>query len=136
MVKLSCKYLIPLLAALLFWAPGIQAQTPSLNGSLSNGWTIELTSQLQPLVINRLHSWHIELRDSQGQLLGGASIEVSGGMPEHDHGLPTMPVVSPQAEAGMYLLQGVRFHMPGYWQLAVRVSKSGFNEELLLDLQL
>mgnify|MGYP003700432759 CR=1 FL=1 len=107
-----------------------------LQGTLANGWTIELRSQLQPLVINRLHSWQLILRDSDGQPVDGASIEVIGGMPDHDHGLPTAPLVSATAENGVYLLQGMRFHMPGFWRLRAVLQKDGFSDEIVFDLQL
>ena len=42
------------------------------------------------------------------------------GMPDHDHGLPTQPQVTSRLENGDYLLEGVRFHMPGKWQLCGR----------------
>ncbi|MCI5106553.1 MAG: FixH family protein [Pseudomonadales bacterium] len=124
-----------LLFLLLSSTPPAVAAEP-LQAELANGWTIELRSQLQPLVINRLHSWQLILRDSNGQPLNGASIEVTGGMPDHDHGLPTAPLVSATAEDGIYLLQGMRFHMPGYWQLRAVVEKDGFSDEVVFDLQL
>jgi len=37
-------------------------------------------------------------------------------MPMHDHGFPTAPRVTKELGNGTYLLEGVKFNMPGWWQ--------------------
>ena len=46
-------------------------------------------------------------------------------MPEHDHGLPTAPRVTRELEPGRYLLEGVRFHMGGRWELILQIETAG-----------
>ncbi len=69
------------------------------------------------VTINRMHAWTICLYDARGAPVAGASITVEGGMPEHDHGLPTAPRITDYLGAGCYRLDGVRFHMAGVWEL-------------------
>ena len=81
------------------------------------GNRLSITSTLSPLEINRMHSWRLRLTDAEYIPIANARITVAGGMPGHDHGLPTRPEVTLGSESGSYLLEGLRFHMPGRWLL-------------------
>ena len=107
-----------LLASVLAWA-GEQAEFSVVTEA---GNRLHISSDLSPLTINRIHSWQLRLTDADGAPVTGALFEVLGGMPEHDHGLPTRPEVTAEVEPGVYLLQGVRFHMPGRWLLEFGMS--------------
>ena len=48
-------------------------------------------------------------------------LAVSGGMPQHNHGLPTSPAVTAAFEDGDYKVEGMRFHMRGYWEIRVSI---------------
>jgi hypothetical protein len=98
----------------------------SLDQSLSRTtdaglYRLQITPLLSPMRINRIHGWRVDLRDASGEAVRGAVIEVSGGMPQHGHGFPTQPRVAPQAEAGRYLLEGMKFNMPGWWEIRLDV---------------
>ena len=90
-----------------------------------DGKNLAITSEVSPVQINRMHSWRLRLTDADGAPLSNASIEVRGGMPDHDHGLPTRPEVTGEVEPGVYLLQGLRFHMPGRWLLEFIIALDG-----------
>ena len=85
--------------------------------------------------LNRIHSWTIQLHDAAGAPLRDASITVSGGMPEHDHGLPTAPRVTAHLGEGRYLLEGLRFHMQGAWRLSLHVSAAGVDDMIVFDFE-
>lgn len=104
--------------------------------STPSGLQIEMQSQLQPLVINQMHGWVISLTDVQGQAVNNADITVTGGMPAHDHGLATSPRITQQLGDGQYLLQGVRFHMPGIWQLEllIQIEETTYRAQVELNL--
>ena len=72
---------------------------PDLELQSQDGYSIHIHSQLQPLAINQIHSWLMELTDANGPV-AGAEITVQGGMPEHDHGLPTQPLVTREVSPG------------------------------------
>ena len=88
------------------------------------------------LSINRMHSWRLILTDQQGNPVEGARITFSGGMPDHDHGLPTAPVAEASPETGTYLVQGIRFHMPGSWLVEFSVTAGNLEEDMQLELVL
>ena len=99
-------------------------------------YRISYASTLAPIEINRMHAWVVQVEDKEGHPVAGAAITVSGGMPEHDHGLPTAPRATAQLGDGRYLIEGMKFHMGGAWEVVLHV-KSGTGEDSLsipLDL--
>ena len=66
----------------------------------------------------------------------GANINLKGGMPEHDHGLPTQPMVTEEIRPGVYLIEGIRFHMPGAWQMLFSIEINGQTTSTTLDFRL
>lgn len=86
--------------------------------------------------INRLHSWILHVESSLGVPIENARIEVVGGMPEHDHGLPTRPRVTQELGDGDYRLDGMRFHMSGYWEITVTITTDESESVAVISLQL
>jgi len=99
--------------------------TVFLGTSQPAGLTLQMQSELDPLTLNQMHSWLLELTDATGAPVSGASITMEGGMPAHDHGLPTRPQVSETSTPGQYRVEGVRFHMGGDWRLNLQVEHEG-----------
>ncbi|NKB32222.1 MAG: auxin-binding protein [Pseudomonadales bacterium] len=126
-----------LLPAIVFFAATTSSagDNPDFELQTDSGLSLHLHSQLQPLVINQIHSWHLELNNSSG-LVEDATITVEGGMPEHDHGLPTQPQVTAEISPGVYLIEGIRFHMPGAWQMLFTIQVDGRTTEATLEFQL
>ena len=139
MIKLSPIRSTLLLACMLAAANSFTADTssqPDLEASTDSGVSIQVFSQLSPFQINQMHSWTIRLLDSDNSPLTGASIEVTGGMPDHDHGLPTQPQITDEVDEGVYLLEGVRFHMQGRWEITITVRSGGEESQALIEFQL
>lgn len=124
--------------AILLMLPLSQLWAQEANFSIqtSKGSTLDVFSQLNPVVINRIHSWELVLTGADQTPVTGAEISIVGGMPDHDHGLPTLPVVTHETSPGHYLLEGVRFHMPGRWQLTVSIRSTQGEDTGLLDFEL
>jgi len=89
-----------------------------------------------PPEINRIHSWILHLQSADGVPIENASIEVTGGMPKHDHGFPTRPRVTEELGNGVYRLDGMRFHMRGYWEITVTVVTEEGSSVVVIPLQL
>ena len=98
-------------------------------------FTVSIESDLNPIVINQIHSWTLQLQDAKGLAVTGADLSVVGGMPDHNHGLATAPVIEP-SEEGSYQLQGLRFHMMGYWELELTINHAGISDMVLITLEL
>jgi len=97
--------------------------------------------------LNTIHSWILTLATRDGEPLTGAAINLSADMPEHLHGMTTNPQVSEEVcglsissagleqitrpkvvgspSNGQYLIQGMNFHMPGWWVVTLDVSRGG-----------
>ena len=97
------------------------AENPDLKLETEDGLVVHIHSQSRPIQINQIHSWHVEIKDADSLPVTNASVSIQGGMPEHDHGLPTQPRITEEIEPGTYLLQGMRFHMPGKWRITISI---------------
>ena len=131
-ILISAALLVCLFAPVMAPAMAAEISAPSSPAGLS----VTMTSQLSPLSINQMHSWEIRLQDSDGNAVADAEIEVRGGMPAHNHGLATQPQVTRYLGDGRYLLQGVRFHMAGAWELQLLINLNGTTYRSVLNLEL
>tara|TARA_B110000240_G_scaffold20809_1_gene21138 strand:- start:182 stop:580 length:399 start_codon:yes stop_codon:yes gene_type:complete len=119
-----------------FPANAADVRLPDLSGVTDKGVKIEIYSELSPLSINTIHSWHIRVLDRDDEILELEELNVFGGMPEHDHGLPTQPEVTMRLDNGDYLLEGVRFHMQGHWELQIEFQYAGVDDTAIIDFEL
>ncbi len=110
---------VPIALACLFpLCPALHAE-PIV--SEAGTFSVDYRASIDPVVINRMHYWDIVVRDAGGEPVAEARIEVAGGMPEHPHGLATVPRVSAGEAPGHYRIDGLRFHMPGAWVLELTI---------------
>ena len=87
--------------------------------------------------IGPLAAWTLEIRTPQGELVRDAKVSVEGGMPEHNHGLPTEPTVSADLGDGRYRVEGVKFSMPGRWVLRFQITTpDGKGDEATFNIML
>jgi hypothetical protein len=110
--------------------------------ALAEGWVSErgvyivtFESSIEPITINRMHTWTLTV-SSQGNPVTGAALEISGGMPKHDHGMPTRPRVTEELGDGMYRLGGMRFHMNGTWEVVIAINADGRRDSVVITLEL
>jgi len=102
----------------------------------AEGLVVTYTTPDGAPVINKMHTWILHVENADGIGIEGASIEVTGGMPEHNHGLPTKPRVTKELGGGDYRLEGMRFHMRGYWEIVVSITTDGGTSKVTIPLQL
>ena len=96
---------------------------------------IHFESSIEPITINRIHRWTLTIT-SDGQPVTGAALVISGGMPAHDHGMPTSPRVTEEVGDGVYLLEGMRFHMNGRWEVSIKIDANGKRDTAVITLDL
>jgi hypothetical protein len=89
---------------------------------------VSFASKLEPIVIDRMHSWELKVETPEGLPVTGAQITIDGGMPQHGHGLPTEPAVAQELGDGRYLIGGMKFSMPGWWVVNFHI-KTGDKED-------
>lgn len=117
-------------ASMVFAQPGAGELT-----SASGRFDVSYKSQLSPIAINQIHSWVVHIDAADGQPVTGAELAITGGMPEHNHGLATAPGFIEQGN-GYYLLEGIRFHMMGYWELELSIAANGVRDKVIIPLEL
>ena len=119
-----CALLLPVMAADDVWV------------SKQGYFSLSYETALQPIEMNRIHSWKLHIEDADGAPVTGAVIEVEGGMPAHNHGLPTRPRVTSELGGGDYRLDGMRFHMAGEWEITISIDLDGKADEVVVVITL
>ncbi len=97
---------------------------------------VQYTSALDTVPINRMHEWTLRVETADGDPVEDAEITVDGGMPAHDHGLPTQPRVTEYLGDGDYRVRGLRFHMRGAWQVRFEIRDGDLRDRVTFDLAL
>jgi len=124
-----------LLSVPVVWADAPAAEAERVWTSESGAYEVSIESSLHPIEINRMHFWVLRIKAS-GEPVTGATITVEGGMPEHDHGLPTRPRVTAETGPGEYRLEGMRFHMSGAWEVSISIEVAGKTDAVVVALTL
>jgi hypothetical protein len=93
------------------------------------------SSEVEPVPLNRIHTWTLHLETAEGTALENAQVEFTGGMPAHNHGLATAPAVI-SLGGGDYRVEGLRFHMQGAWELRITVRYANMSDRIVIPLNL
>lgn len=96
---------------------------------------VSYTATPSPVPLLTTHSWTVTIADGEGRPVRDATVTVLGGMPEHDHGFPTTPQVKPLGD-GRYLVEGIKFHMPGDWVVILRIQAGANSDSVRFELHL
>ena len=127
-MKINKLWLIPaalLVAGGIAFAATRSAPPSDLDYALSHLsneglYQVTLVPSVDPVPIGKMHAWLVEVTDAEGQPIE-AEIVMDGGMPQHGHGLPTVPQVTGKDHHGRHIVGGMRFNMPGWWVLDVEI---------------
>lgn len=104
--------------------------------SRSGHFLVSVTPDLEPLSINTIHRWVVLVLAADGAPVPAAEITVRGGMPAHDHGLPTRPEATEYLGEGRYLVEGMRFHMAGHWEVILGIETDALRDEVVIPVEL
>ena len=129
-------YALYVAAGLLILAAVGIAQEQRAKKSDNEMFFISYESELQPISINQIHNWVVHVELSDGSPVDDATVTLVGGMPVHDHGLPTLPQATQNLGHGDYLVEGMKFHMNGWWQVTISITANGRSDAVTFDLQL
>jgi len=119
----------------LLWSEESVAEITSEWLSERGVYTLQIESSLEPIAINRMHSWALHI-SAAGEPVTNAELVVEGGMPAHDHGLPTRPRITEELGEGNYRLGGMRFHMQGEWEISIEIKAAGKTDTVVVMLTL
>lgn len=102
----------------------------------TKNFRIAYTSEVTPIPVNAMHSWKLKITTRHGNPVKGATVTVDGDMPAHGHGLPTQPEVTREIGEGVYLVEGMKFSMPGHWVMEFDIAANGKRDTAAFDLVL
>jgi hypothetical protein len=91
------------------------------HASVQGRYLVQMDPPASAPAINQIHSWQIRISTADGTPVRNARVAVDGGMPQHGHGLPTRPQVRPEADAGAYRMDGMKFSMSGWWTIKLAI---------------
>lgn len=119
----------PILSFLLvFYLPTLKANeiTPwnMSQTSQNNHYQVDLLCD-HPPTLNSFQACALTLTNNS-KPLSDVNIIIEGGMPEHHHGLPTTPKVSWDNDKKLHTINGLKFSMPGAWQLTFLIDKTKY----------
>lgn len=86
--------------------------------------------------VGPMHAWVLSVSLPDGTPVEGATVAVGGGMPDHNHGLPTKPQMTQALGGGRYRVEGVKFTMTGWWVLRFEVAAQAGTDEATFNLSL
>ncbi len=91
---------------------------------VSNDGSYRIVCQVlaDPIPVNEpfdMNVWVLDRNDEVAAEYDAVSIDAA--MPHHRHGMNQYPAVT-KIEAGRYHVDGMLFHMPGYWEIYVDVA--------------
>lgn len=90
----------------------------------------------QPPPLNRPFELTLIVRDakSSAPVSTETNVTVDADMPEHRHGLLSAPQLA-QGGPGRFRVKELNFHMPGYWELYVDLTRDGVLERVIFPLE-
>jgi hypothetical protein len=98
-------------------------------------FSVAYTTDPSVIPVNAFHTWTITVTDADGKPVNDAEISVDGGMPAHGHGLPTQPQVTKKLGDGKYLVEGMKFSMPGEWEMKFTIKAGGMEETVVRTVE-
>jgi hypothetical protein len=100
----------------------------------STHYRVSYKSKVEPLPLNRIHSWVVHVETLDGKPVEKAKVAIYGGMPIHKHGLPTEPAVT-ELGNGDYLVEGLKFSMNGWWQIWLRIRAGSDTDKVKFNIK-
>lgn len=103
----------------------------------ANGlYAVSVEPEAEPVQQGPLHAWIATVSTAEGDPVEDAAIAVDGGMPQHGHGLPTVPQAGGHLGDGRYRIEGMRFNMGGWWELKLTVSSPAGEDSVTFNIVL
>jgi hypothetical protein len=115
--------------------PGARPPGDVIATARGQHFTASFTSSVRPVPLNTMHTWTVWITDDAGRAVTDATVTISGDMPGHGHGMPTVPAAR-AIGGGVYALEGMRFQMPGDWYVELQIESAGRRDSVRFDFTL
>ena len=117
----------------------IRARTNGKQTALSNAGTYRVSwrADPDPIPLNEGFSIDVWIEDPADPALELESISLAAdaAMPDHGHGMNRKPRVTRNTD-GSFRVDGMMFHMPGYWELYLDVLRGAIRERAQFVVEL
>ena len=122
-------------------SPLASTERPGLDLSRSRAtaaglYTVAIEPEAGEIKQGELQGWIVSVKGKDGAPVADAQIAVDGGMPEHNHGLPTAPAATENLGGGRYKVEGVKFSMSGWWELRFAITAPAGADNVTFNLVL
>jgi hypothetical protein len=125
---------IAALAALLLAFGCDAADTAPMVATGGGGYTVSFDTDPAPLPLNEHFSMRVSVAELSDAVPTDLAVRVDATMPLHGHGMNVTPTVSAEGP-GLFLVEGMLFHMPGMWRLVVTVGVGDAAEEAVFEVE-
>jgi hypothetical protein len=95
---------------------------------------VSYKSDIIPVPVNVIHGWTLTVVTADGKPVKDAVVSIDGDMPQHGHGLPTQPEVTQELSDGEYLVEGIKFSMPGWWVMKFHIRTMEQEDDVTFNL--
>ena len=102
--------------------------------SRSGRHRISVRPASEPVALGAMHEWIVRVERTDGAPARPTTVIFDGGMPSHGHGFVTAPRVTRELGDGEFLVEGVKFHMAGAWELRVAVTSAEGSDKASFDI--
>jgi hypothetical protein len=130
----SSETLSPNEHKMMYSSAPADVDTSTVRSSAKKLFKVSYVSESVPIPIGRIIRWKLRVETADGRPVKNAEITINGGMPEHGHGLPTQPEVTKGMEDGDYIVQGLKFSMPGWWVMTFKVKAQDMDDTVTFNL--
>lgn len=126
-----------LLCSILAFLASCTPESEFVGQTPDGRYEITIQPTPDPIPLNALFTLDLKVKKNEGGALqAGTTILVDATMPDHNHGMNTLPVVQPGKEQGSYVVQGMLFHMPGLWEISVKIQEGDAVSEAKFKVRL
>jgi YtkA-like len=108
--------------------------TSTVRMSANKLFKVSYVSETMPIPVGRIITWKLSVETADGRAVKNAEVTIEGSMPEHGHGLPTQPEVAKGTGEGDYLVQGLKFSMPGWWVITFNIKAQDMDDTVTFNL--
>ena len=134
LVTYKYNYILLLIAGTLFLTASLYAEEETHKTSINSHFQVSYKSKQEPIPLNQIHQWVLHVKNNDGQAVENAMLSIDGGMPAHNHGLPTQPLAT-EIGNGDYLIEGMKFSMTGTWEMWIQIQTESVTDKVKFMLE-
>ncbi len=104
---------------------------PSSGATDGGSFLVEYETDPSPIPLSEPFTMRTLVTEPNGMWVEDATVVVNAEMPDHGHGMNTAPTTTYEGD-GVYVTEGMLFHMPGDWQINIDITAKGTVETSVL----